>query len=395
MAAKTALSVYNRRRPDTAPDRVRVADCTLRDGEQQAGLVFSRERKVKIAKELIAAGVYEVEAGSPAVSVEDREAVAEIAALGQTRVSALSIARESEIDVVADTGAWGVRISLPAGKLQLKHKMQLSPEEYVRRAVEITSYAKSKGLYVTFSPYDTTRAEEGFLRRAIREITRADAVDRLRLVDTAGAADQTSLECLVAVLHEESEGTPIEVHVHDDFGLATANTVAGVLAGAEYVSTSMNGLGERSGNAATEQVVAALELMYGISTGIVLDRLCALSDLVAQFSGVALRPNTPVVGSNSFVHESGIVTAGVLVEPFTAESYAPELVGQQGHLVYGKKSGSRAVGALLDEMGVDGQKDTVQDVLSTIKERSLFLERALREEEVNAVVSDVRARSRR
>lgn len=395
MAAKTALSAYNRTKPDTVPDRVRVADCTLRDGEQQAGLVFSRERKVKIAKELIAVGVYEIEAGSPAVSVEDREAVEEIAALGGTRVSALSVAREHEIDVVADTGAWGVRISLPAGELQLKHKMRLSPEEYVRRAVEITSYAKSKGLYVTFSPYDTTRAEEGFLRRAVRAITRAGAVDRLRLVDTAGAADQTSLEYLVAVLRAESEGTPVEVHVHDDFGLATANTVAGVLAGAEYVSTSMNGLGERSGNAATEQVVAALEVMYGIRTGIVLDRLCALSDLVAQFSGVALRPNTPVVGSNSFTHESGIVTAGVLVEPFTAESYAPELVGQQRRLVYGKKSGSRAVGALLDEMGVDGHKDTVQEVLSTIKERSLFLERALREDEVHAILSDVRARPRR
>lgn len=390
---RTALSSYNGPLPATAPPRVRVADCTLRDGEQQAGLVFSRERKIKIARELIAAGVHEIEAGSPAVSSEDRDAVAEIAAMGGAKVSALAIAREHDIDVVADTGAWGVRISFPAGSLQLKHKINMTPDEWIRRAIEITDYAKSKDLYVIFSPYDTTRADEDFLRRAIREVTRSGAIDRFRLVDTAGAANQIAVSSLVSLFRQEAESVPVEVHVHDDFGLATANTVAGVLAGAEYVSTSMNSLGERSGNASTEQVVAVLELMYGIDTGVRLERLVELSALVADFSGVALPPNTPIVGTNSFAHESGLVTAGVLAEPFTAEAYAPELVGQRRRLVYGKKSGSRAVQALLDQMGLDSQPDNVTLALNAIKERSMFLERALSDGELNEVIDSTIASS--
>lgn len=385
-AAKTSLSAYNGALPDTAPRSVRVADCTLRDGEQQAGLVFSRERKVKIAKELIAAGIYEIEAGSPAVSPEDRDAVAEIAGLGGAKVSALAIARERDVDVVAETGAWGIRISFPAGVLQLKHKINLSADDWIRRAIAITDYAKSKGLYVIFSPYDTTRAEESFLRRAVREVAQTGAIDRFRVVDTAGSADQASVNFLVSLFREEGWGVPVEVHVHDDFGLATANTVAGVLAGAEYVSTSMNSLGERSGNASTEQVAAVLELMYGIDTGVRLECLVRLAAMVADFSGVAIPPNTPIVGANSFAHESGLVTAGVLVDPFTAEAYAPELVGQRRRLVYGKKSGSRAVGALLAEMGINSEGEQVRIVLNAIKERSLFLERALYDDELKQVV---------
>jgi isopropylmalate/homocitrate/citramalate synthase len=389
--AETSLSPYNEENAGRSPSRVYVADCTLRDGEQQAGLVFSPERKVKIARALADLGIYEIEAGTPAVSKDDRDAVEAIAALPGVKVSALSMSRKRDIDLVASTGVWGIRVSLPAGALQMKYKLGISETEYVEQARTMTEYAKGKGLYVIFSPYDTTRSERGFLERMLKAVTASGAVDRLRLVDTVGCATPTAIQRLVEIMRESSAGVPIEVHVHDDFGLATANTVAGVLGGAEYVSTSMISLGERSGNAATEQVVVALELLYGIDTGVCLERLTESAALVSAFSGVALPPNTPVVGSNSFTHESGLVTAGVLREPFTGEPYRPGLVGQRRRIIAGKMSGSQAVRSWLMERGRVADDLAVDTLLEKVKARAAYLERALTDDEVETLAVETLA----
>lgn len=290
------LLPYNRRGAALSrlPRRVFFADCTLRDGEQQAGLVMSGATKLKIAHTLAGLGVFEIEAGMPAVSDEDRDSVEAIAGAGLApKISALARAIPADIDTVASTGCWGVRISFPAGMLQLTHKLRLTPEEYVKKAVAVTAYAKDKGLHVIFSPYDTTRAEEAFLRAAVRALGRTRTVDRLRLVDTTGSATPYAMRYLVGLLREESEGISVEVHTHNDLGLATANAVAAVEAGAEFVSSTINGLGERSGNAATEQVAAALEVLYGVATGIRLNRLTAASQTVSWLTRTHVPPQYP------------------------------------------------------------------------------------------------------
>lgn len=384
----TALSPYN----ETIADRRRVyvADCTLRDGEQQAGLVLSRAHKVKIARCLAQMGVHEIEAGTPAISAEDRDAVAEIADVcTDVRVSALAVAREAAVDQVAETGAWGVRISLPAGSRQLTHKIHITEAEYMDLAFRITEYAKGRGLYVIFSPFDTTRADEQFLRTLVEQLATRGAVDRLRIVDTAGAATPHAVQYLTSAVLEASGEIPVEVHMHDDFGLATANTISGVSAGAAYVSTSMNSLGERSGNAATEQVVAALELLYGIDTGVNMSALVETSRVVEHFSGVRLPDNTPVVGRNSFSHESGLVTAGVINDPFTAEPYDPQIVGQIRRIIHGKKSGRAAIAQWLELHEFPADRESATTFLNLVKDRSIQMERALDESELQAIASQI------
>lgn len=369
------------------PPRVYFSDCTLRDGEQQAGLVISRESKLKIAQLLAELGVFEIEAGTPAVSPEDAAAVAEIAAKVPVKVSALARAMKSDIDGVAATGAWGVRVSLPAGKLQLQYKLKIDVKQYLEKALEATAYAKQKGLYVIFSPYDTTRSEEPFLREVVRTVSRAGSADRFRLVDTTGSATPDAIRYLVRLMLEEGGGIPIEIHVHDDFGLATANSVAGVQAGATYVSCTMNSLGERCGNAALEQIAAVLEMMYCVETGIHLERLTPTSHAVSWLTRTSLPPNTPVVGDNSFRHESGLVIGSLLKEPRTGEPYSPELVGQTRRIVVGKKSGSESVKYKLAQMGVTTDEATMDAILKEVKERSLFLERGLDDAEFQEIAS--------
>lgn len=346
---------------------LRIADCTLRDGEQQAGIVFTVADKVAIAKALDAAGVYDIEAGTPASSGEDEEAVRQIVACGlKARVSALARARKDDIDLVASTGATGVRISLPISPIQRSAKIDLSDDEYLKLALDISAYAKTRGLDCIFSPFDTTRSDLAFLRRVVRELGRAGTVDRLRIVDTTGCATPQVVRFLVKVIKGEAD-IPLEIHMHDDFGLAAANTIAGAEAGAEFLSVTVNGLGERAGNASLEEVALALKVLYGVETGIDVSQLYALSQLVEQRSGIRLQDHKAVVGRGAFAHESGMVVAGLLRDPFTAEAYAPEVVGQQRQILLGKKSGLASVQAKLKALAIDASDDQAKALLGWIK----------------------------
>lgn len=365
------------------PQAVRVSDCTLRDGEQQAGLSFDRPAKVRVARALESLGVYEIEAGTPASSQEDADAIAEIVGLGlSAKISVLVRSRQDDIDQAKTLGVWGVRISFPISPLQRQHKLKgIDNEEYLRRVLEVTDYAKSQGLYVIFSPFDTTRADLDFACRVVRELARAKTADRIRIVDTTGCATPEGIMFLVGALKDSAPDMAFEIHVHNDFGLACANTVAGVLAGAEYVSTTMNGIGERSGNAATEEVVMALEALYGVETGLRLDRLTEVSRIVAEASGVPLQPHKPVVGENSFRHEAGMVVSGVVKEPYTAESYRPHVVGQRRQIVVGKKSGLAAIKAKLAELELTVPEDSLPGLLQQVKEQAIRQGRALTDDE--------------
>jgi isopropylmalate/homocitrate/citramalate synthase len=367
----------------------RVADCTLRDGEQQAGVVFSREDKVALARSIAALGVYELEVGTPAVSDDDRLAICDIAKLDLgCRLSALGRARRDDVELVASTGVDGIRLSLPISQRQRAAKLPLDDDAYVERALEISAYSKERGLEVIFSPYDTTRGDPALLKRLLRAFAREGTVDRVRLVDTTGAASPEAVRHIVALMLESGEGIPVEVHCHDDFGLATANTVAAALAGARYVSTTVNGIGERSGNAALEEVVVALEILYGVNTGIHLERLAEVSREVSERAQVPLQPHKPVVGSNSFAHETGMVVAGLLKDSFTAEAYAPEVVGQRRTIVVGKKSGGAALEYKLRTLDLDVPDEMVPGLLEAVKGRATQLKRALTDDEVTALVAD-------
>ena len=357
------------------PPQVKIADCTLRDGEQQAGIVFTKQDKVDIAHALDRLGVYEIEAGTPASSDEDRQAIEQIASAGlKAKVSALARGRKDDIDLVASTGAWAARLSMPISQIQRVTKLKLGDEEYLKRALEMTSYAKERGLAVIFSPYDTTRSELPLLRRLLEQLERSKTADRVRLVDTTGCATPQITAFLVREMRKASD-LPIEVHCHDDFGLAVANTVAGVQQGAEYISVTVNGIGERSGNASLEETALALRVLYGVDCGIDTTKLVEVSRLVEERSGITLQAHKAVVGRGAFAHESGMVVAGLLKEPFTAESYVPELVGQKREVILGKKSGVASVEAKLQHMGISVPAEQMPKILTSIKEEAVRTKR--------------------
>jgi isopropylmalate/homocitrate/citramalate synthase len=368
---------------------IRLCDCTLRDGEQQAGVVFTVEDKIRIADALDAAGVYEIEAGTPAQSPGDRAAVEAIAHAGlRAKVSALARARKDDVDLVAATGAWGVRLSLPISPIQRTSKLKLDDEQYLTLAREITRYAKERGLYVTFSPYDTTRCELGFLRRVLETLQRDQTVDRVRLVDTTGCATPHIVRFLVGEMKKAAD-IPVEIHCHNDFGLGVANTIAGAEAGGEYLSVTVNGIGERCGNAALEETAVALRVLFGIDLGLDTTKLTELSRLVEELSGVALQVNKAVVGRGAFAHESGMVVAGLLKEPFTAECYRPELVGQQREIVIGKKAGIASVAAKLRELGIEAPRDDVARLVEAVKAKAVQTKRPLESAEFKKLAQAV------
>ncbi len=366
-----------------------VSDCTLRDGEQQAGVVFNRQDKVHLAKQLDAIGVRDLEVGTPAVSEEDRLAIEEIAGLKlKATTSALARSLRQDVDLVKACGVDGVRISQPISPIQRDAKLHLDDEAYLKRALEIATYSKEKGLLVIFSPYDTTRCDPKLLERLLNMFQREQCVDRIRLVDTTGAASPQAVGYLIRFMLDASGGIPIEIHCHNDFGLATANTVAGAAAGAAYLSTTINGLGSRCGNASLEEVVMALKVLYGLELGIDTPRLRALSADAEERSNVRLAVNKAVVGSGAFAHETGMTVAGLLNNPFASEAYAPELVGQTRSIVLGKKSGRASIEYKLEQMGLAASKDAVSAILLEVKTRSNALKRVLTDDEFRSIARE-------
>ncbi|WP_209121247.1 hypothetical protein [Alkalihalobacillus sp. BA299] len=366
-----------------------ISDCTLRDGEQQAGVVFTKQDKIEIAKMLDELGVHEIESGMPAVSMEDREAIETISSLGlKAKLTALSRAKKEDIDIVAETGVWGISISLPIGDLQREHKLKMTKEEYIKTCLTMTEYAKKKGLFVILSPYDTTRVEQSFLEEFLNRITDEQTVDRIRLVDTVGSAHPLTIKYIVKKMKGIIGELPIEVHTHNDFGLATANTLAALEAGAEIASVTLNGIGERSGNCSLEEVVVALKVLYGIDIGIQLDKLKEVSKRLELISNIQLQPHKAVVGENSFQHESGMIVAGLLKNSFTAEPYVPELVGQKRNIVIGKKTGFQSLAKKLEEMNVNIPVEQIENLLPELKSLAISKKRALTDHEIRIFFQD-------
>ncbi len=348
------------------PDEVIIYDTTLRDGEQTPGVSFTPGQKLEIARLLDELGVQQIEAGFPVVSEGEREAVRRIAREGlDADVLCLARTLRGDVDAAVECEVDGVITFIATSDLHLRHKLKMSREEVLERVADTVEYAKDHGLWVAFSAEDGTRTEFEFLEKVYRTAEECGA-DRVHATDTVGVMIPEAMRLFVRRIREVVD-VPVGVHCHDDFGLAVANSLAAVEAGAQAVSTTVNGIGERAGNAALEEVVMALEKLYGLDLGFNTEVLAELSRKVAEYSGIDVPPNKAVVGENAFRHESGIHVAAVLEEPRTYEPMDPREVGMDRRIVLGKHTGRKAVEAKLRELGVEPDEELVEEVLRRIK----------------------------
>lgn len=372
------------------PKEVKIADCTLRDGEQQAGVVFNREDKVAIAKQLDALGVAEMEVGTPASTESDAQAARDIVKLGlRAKASGLCRGKREDVDLFADIGLPIANISLPIGDMQRKYKLGWDDERWVKTCFDVCEYAKSKGMFVNLSPYDTTRCDMDFLDRVLNLARSSGVVDRFRLVDTVGSATPPAIQYMVRHMKSILGPIPVEVHCHDEFGMAMGTTVAAVEAGADVVSTTINGVGSRAGNCATEEIALALQVLYGVNTGVDLNKLKETCELVSRLSGVPIHNHKSIAGRNIFAIEAGMTVAGVLKNHWTVESYEPSLVGQSRSIVLGKKSGKASVEHKLQEMNREYTAEQVQELLLMVKDLSTEKKRCIEDHEFEDMVKKV------
>ncbi|MEM2865660.1 MAG: 2-isopropylmalate synthase [Candidatus Hadarchaeales archaeon] len=348
------------------PKYVRIFDTTLRDGEQTPGVSLTPEQKVRIARQLDKLGVDCVEAGFPVVSEGEYQAVKAIAQAGlKSEVCALARCSKEDVDLAVECGVKSIHLFIATSDIHLKYKLKMTRKEVLKRAVEHVRYAKRKGVLVEFSAEDATRTELEFLKEVYREVTRA-GVDRINVPDTVGVITPRAMYQLISSLKQEIK-VPISVHCHDDFGLAVSNSLAAVEAGAEQVHVTVNGLGERAGNASLEEVVMSLRALYGIKPKIKTRLLVETSELVERLTGVPVPPNKAIVGDNAFSHESGIHTHGVLRFPGTYEPLSPELVGQRRRFIFGKHVGAAAIRTELKKLGIKASEKQVREIFSQVK----------------------------
>lgn len=359
------------------PEQIQIHDVTLRDGEQQAGVEFTADDKLRIAEALSEAGIHRIEAGLPAVSPADREAVTRIAAAGfDSEVYAFSRCMVSDVQLAIDCGVKGVVMEVPASHHLIEKAYRWPVEKAIDASVESTKFAHDNGLEVTFFPIDATRATMTQLLDDLETVATHGHVDKIALVDTFGVTSPHAISYYTRRVKERM-GVPLETHFHMDFGMGVANTIMAAAEGATVLHTTVSGLGERAGNAPTEETVLALLTMYGIDTGVKTERFYDIAHLVAELSGVAQPGNRPVTGDRLYNVESGIIATWVknagdadLLEPFP---YRPELVGQSDPtIVMGKGSGLDSVAMWLDRNGITGvETSEVEEILTEVKARSL------------------------
>jgi len=348
-------------------DYIRIFDTTLRDGEQTPGASLTFDDKLEIARQLSLLGVDSIEAGFPASSEGEKKVMKEIAKADlDTEICGLARANRNDIDAAIECDVDAVHVFIPTSPVQMKYAVNLTPEQVVTATVDSIEHVKKHGLTCEFSPMDATRSDLAFLKKVCQAAENA-GMDRLNVPDTVGIMIPRSMAKLVEDL-KTVVTVPISVHCHDDFGMAVANSLAAVEAGAAQIHATINGLGERAGNASLEEVVMALHMIYKLKTRVNSRLLYSTSRLVATLTGISVQANKAIVGENAFAHESGIHTRGVTVKPLTFEPIKPEMVGRIRKLVAGKLAGTRGIKAELEEIEIHPTEEQLKEIVQRVKE---------------------------
>ena len=367
--------------------KVTIHDATLRDGEQTPGVVFDEDDKYRIAEGLVEAGVTRIEAGMPAVSEPDRRAITRIAkSFPEAEIYAFARATRGDVDMARDCGAKGVVIEVPIGYPKLKYQFNWTWEKVFEKSADCINYAKSQGLQAVYFPYDATRAREEDIKNLFGALMRDAVPSSVGLVDTMGCAMPQTIQHMVRWYKKLTNGLPIEVHTHNDFGMAVATELAGVAAGADVVHSCINGLGERTGNAALEELILSMNILMGMDTPYRMDKLLDLCNMVQEISGVRVAANKPFVGVRNYTRESGIGVDLVVKEPLAMFATDPRFFGRTADVALGKKSGKASVTYYLEQLGRDATDEQVTEILAKVKSLGIEKKRLLTMEEFSAIV---------
>lgn len=354
--------------------KVEVLDTTLRDGEQTPGVSLTKNKKFRIASKLDEIGINSIEAGSAVTSVGEREAIKEITSQGfKSEIVSFARTLKQDVDFCLECDVDAVNIVVPTSNLHLKYKLNKTREEILNQAIDVVSYSKDHGLTVELSAEDSTRTDIDFLRKIFKSTIEVGA-DRICPCDTVGLLNP--LESFRFYKQFVDLNVPVSVHCHNDFGLATANTLSAIEGGATRFHGTINGIGERGGNAAVEEVILGLDTLYKdrltnekkYYTDIQINQLYNTSKLVSRLTDVYLQPNKAIVGENAFAHESGIHADGVSKNAATYEPITPELVGHRRKFIIGKHVGKSGLKERLNELGVESNEQQICEIFNKIKE---------------------------
>ncbi len=346
--------------------RIKILDTTLRDGEQTPGVALTAEQKLEIARALDELGVDIIEAGSAITSEGERKAMKLVSSAGlRAEICSFVRAMKTDVDAALACDVDSVHMVVPTSDIHLKHKLKMTQPQVKEMALDAAQHALDHGLTVEFSSEDASRTDRAFLLNILSAAAKL-GVHRVCACDTVGVLTPETSRDMFSALSKKLK-IPVAAHCHNDFGMATANTVAAVAGGAGEAHVTVNGLGERGGNAALEEVALTLSKFYPITTGIKLGHLYKVSKTVEKITGMPVSPTKPVVGENAFAHGAGIHTHGVLAEPSTYEPIPPELVGQHRKLVFGKLSGSHAIESELKRIGLSPTKKQVEEIFEQVK----------------------------
>lgn len=376
---------------DSVADReITIHDATLRDGEQTPGVVFSVDDKIRIAEKLYEVGIRRIEAGMPAVSQMDYDAICKITKrLPDADVYTFARAMRKDVDLARDSGAKGVVVEVPIGRPKLEYQFHWTWKDVLEKSVDCIEYAKSQGLKVLYFPYDTTRADYDDLCSLVEGIMANAPPTSIGIVDTMGCATPAAIRFLVRKMKQMTDGLPVEVHTHNDFGMAVATELAAVASGCDVVHACVNGLGERTGNAALEELILNFQILMGCGEKYDMKALGELCTLVSNLSGIPIAQNKPFSGSRNYVRESGIGVDLVVNRPLAMFATDPTYFGKKAEVVLGKKSGRLSVEYKLDQLGMSATSEQVHEILERVKDLGIRKKGLVSDDEFREIADGV------